>query len=130
MEYLAREHLSILDRSIKNVYNIKLGVITMMHCRLNSECQHEGHEMSGCPNFLNVYAETCETARPMFEYAKDMVAKALERFESTLDTIIQSLPPDMPDDVVWDTAIEMVENGVYNMMAIVADAKRMPDCTL
>ena len=123
MESIAREQLSVLKRAVENIGNIESGVITMMHCRLNSECEHTDHEMGGCPRFMKVYGETCDIARPMLDYAKEMVAKALVRFERTLDDIVQSLPADMPEDEVWDTAIQMIEGGVYNAMTIVADAR-------
>lgn len=116
MEYIAREHLDVLKNTVKNVSNIKVGILSMMQSRLNSECKHVGHPSFSCPLYLDIYAKTREVALPMFTYAKEMVAKALKQFEISRDAILDSFPPEVSDDDAWSGMESLFEDDITEIV--------------
>lgn len=117
MEHQAREHLGILMGAVQNVSNIQAGVCSMILCRLNSLCAHMDHTDVTCPLYKKVRDDTRKIARPMFDYAKEMLAKAVERFRQTHDTMMEMFPPQMSDQDVWKHSIRTIEGGnsLYNV---------------
>lgn len=130
MKYTARDRLYLLEQAEANVRNIKNMLASFMQCRLNSICKHEDHESTLCPHFLTVYNETREIARPMFDHAKKMVKEALIEFERIRDGMIDTFPPDMSDEGMWDMLTRMIEGGMYDMSQIVANAYAVMDLDL